>query len=245
MSIAGQADTALLEARRLTVHYGPIEAVHCINLRVGQGQVVALIGANGAGKSSTLAALSGMVRPSVCTILLRGREITHEPAPRRVAAGVTLVPEGRRIFANLSVLENLELGAYLERDRARYRNNLERVFAIFPPLAERRRQLAATLSGGEQQMLAIGRALMSNPLLLLLDEPSLGLAPFLVTEIFEKIQQLNREGITILLVEQNAHKSLAIADWAYVMETGTIAHEGAGPALARDERVRGAYLGAT
>ena len=232
-----------LVTENLTVHYGPIQALHGISLQVPLGKIVVLIGANGAGKSSTLAAVAGSIRPSGGRVLFHGEDVTYESAPRKVARGIVLVPEGRRIFANLTVRENLELGGYLQRSAARMREQLEYVHGLFPRLAERSRQLAGTLSGGEQQMLAMGRALMSEATVLLLDEPSLGLAPNLVTEIFARIQELNRRGLTILLVEQNAHKSLALADWAYVIETGRVVAEGTGRELQADDKVQEAYLG--
>ena len=237
------SDQPALVVDNLVVRYGPLEAVHGISLRVPQGKMVVLLGANGAGKSSTLGAIAGIIRPAGGRVLFHGEDVTFEGAPRKVARGIVLVPEGRRIFANLTVRENLELGAYRLGSSARFRERLERVHALFPRLAERAEQPAGTLSGGEQQMLAIGRALMSEAKMLLLDEPSLGLAPNLVTETFARIQQLNREGLTILLVEQNAHKSLAIADWAYVLETGKVVIEGSGAQLQANDKVKEAYLG--
>jgi branched-chain amino acid transport system ATP-binding protein len=234
---------SLLEVENLHVSYGPIEVVHGVSLAVGQGEVVALLGANGAGKSTTLGAASGLLRAKSGRITFQGKDITRLPAAKRVSLGVTLVPEGRRIFANLTVLENILLGAYLELNPFRRKERLERVYALFPRLAERRKQIGGTLSGGEQQMLAIGRALMADPKLLLLDEPSLGLAPFLITDIFKKIQEMNREGLTILLVEQNVHKSLEICQRAFVMETGNIVAEGTPEELMKDELLRNAYLG--
>ncbi len=242
MSAQPAPENALV-TESLTVHYGPIQALHGISLRVPEGKIVVLLGANGAGKSSALGAIAGSVRPSGGRVLLDGQDVTYESAPRKVARGIVLVPEGRRIFANLTVRENLELGGYLQRSGATRRQRLEYVHGLFPRLAERSRQLAGTLSGGEQQMLAMGRALMSEATVLLLDEPSLGLAPNLVTEIFACIQQLNCQGLTVLLVEQNAHKSLALADWAYVLETGRVVAEGTGAELQANDKVQEAYLG--
>lgn len=233
----------MLEVQNLTVHYGPIPALRGVSLRVGKGEIVALIGANGAGKTTTLSAISGLHRPSNGKVMLEGRDVTALPPQQKVALGITHVPEGRRIFPDLTVRENLEMGAYLRRGRDTLNKALGHVYDLFPRLKERQRQVAGTLSGGEQQMLAMGRALMAEPKVLLLDEPSLGLAPLLVNEIFNRIAQLNREGLTILLVEQNAHKSLALAHRAYVMEIGVIAMEGEARALAADARIRDMYLG--
>jgi len=243
LSARGPRDEIALLVENLTVHYGPIQALHGVSLRVRQGRIVVLIGANGAGKSSTLSAIAGAIRPSGGRVVFQGEDVTNERAPQKVARGIVLVPEGRKIFANLTVRENLELGGYLQRSAVRMRERLGHVYALFPRLAERENQLGATLSGGEQQMLSMGRALMSEARLLLLDEPSLGLAPNLVSEIFARIEQLNQEGLTILLVEQNAHKALAIADWAYVLETGRVLAEGTGAQLQADAKVKQAYLG--
>ena len=234
----------LLEVQGLEVRYGGIRAVKGIDLEVADGELVCLIGANGAGKSSTLRALSG-VFPSVSGVIeFRGRDLAGVPAFRRARAGLIMVPEGRGVFSQLTVEENLSMGAYPRADRE-VESDRTRVFDLFPRLAERRRQTAGTLSGGEQQMLAIGRALMSRPTLLALDEPSMGLAPILARKIFEVIQDINRAGVTVLLVEQNASAALALAGRAYVMESGTITLSGDARALLADPRVREAYLGGT
>jgi branched-chain amino acid transport system ATP-binding protein len=233
----------LLEIRDLNVAYGAIKAVQGISLEVCQGEIVALIGANGAGKSTTLKTISGAVKAGSGRISFAGRDITNK-APHSVAGlGIAHVPEGRKPFANLSVRENLKLGAYLVRDHAKITKGMERVFQSFPRLRERLAQPAGTLSGGELQMLAMGRGLMSLPRLLMLDEPSMGLSPILVNEIFSIIEEINSQGTSILLVEQNAHKALQIADHAYVLETGRITIEGHGKSLHEDPRVREAYLG--
>jgi branched-chain amino acid transport system ATP-binding protein len=232
----------LLEIRGLEVRYGGIRAVKGIDLEVADGELVCLIGANGAGKSSTLRALSG-VFPSVSgAVRFRGRDFAGMPAFRRARAGLIMVPEGRGVFSQLSVEENLAMGAYARAD-GEIESDRTRVLELFPLLAERRRQTAGTLSGGEQQMLAIGRALMSRPTLLALDEPSMGLAPIVARKIFEVIRDINREGVTVLLVEQNARAALALAGRAYVMESGTITLSGDARALLADPRVREAYLG--
>jgi len=232
----------LLEIRGLEVRYGGIRAVKGIDLEVADGELVCLIGANGAGKSSTLRALSG-VFPSVSgAVRFRGRDFAGVPAFRRARAGLIMVPEGRGVFSQLSVEENLAMGAYARAD-GEIESDRTRVLELFPLLAERRRQTAGTLSGGEQQMLAIGRALMSRPTLLALDEPSMGLAPIVARKIFEVIRDINREGVTVLLVEQNARAALALAGRAYVMESGTITLSGDARALLDDPRVREAYLG--
>ena len=232
----------LLEIRGLEVRYGGIRAVKGIDLEVADGELVCLIGANGAGKSSTLRALSG-VFPSVSgAVRFRGRDFAGVPAFRRARAGLIMVPEGRGVFSQLSVEENLAMGAYARAD-GEIESDRARVLELFPLLAERRRQTAGTLSGGEQQMLAIGRALMSRPTLLALDEPSMGLAPIVARKIFEVIRDINREGVTVLLVEQNARAALALAGRAYVMESGTITLSGDARALLADPRVREAYLG--
>jgi len=232
----------LLEIRGLEVRYGGIRAVKGIDLEVADGELVCLIGANGAGKSSTLRALSG-VFPSVSgAVRFRGRDFAGVPAFRRARAGLIMVPEGRGVFSQLSVEENLAMGAYARGD-GEIGSDRTRVLELFPLLAERRRQTAGTLSGGEQQMLAIGRALMSRPTLLALDEPSMGLAPIVARKIFEVIRDINREGVTVLLVEQNARAALALAGRAYVMESGTITLSGDARALLADPRVREAYLG--
>jgi branched-chain amino acid transport system ATP-binding protein len=233
----------MLELSNIHTHYGSIRAVRGISLRVELGEMVCLIGANGAGKSTTLMTISGIERPVEGTITFEGEEITETLPAKRVALGISQVPEGRLIFPDMSVLENLELGAYLRRGTAGLREDIDQVFDLFPVLGERRRQQGGTLSGGEQQMLAIGRALMSHPRLLLLDEPSLGLAPLIVEQIFKIIQQINAQGTTILLVEQNAHLALQLTHRGYVMETGEITIEGTSDELLNDERVRQAYLG--
>jgi len=233
----------LLQLDDLHVHYGAIWALKGVNLTVGEGEIVSLIGANGAGKSTTLRAISGVVTASSGRICFHEEVITKVPAHDIVKRGIAQVPEGRRVFANLSVLENLEMGAYIRRDTKGIKQDLEDVLDRFPRLRERIGQVAGTLSGGEQQMLAIGRALMTRPKLMLLDEPSMGLAPLLVKEIFSIIQEINREGTTILLVEQNARMALQIADRAYVLETGRIVLDGPAKELARQEEVKKAYLG--
>jgi branched-chain amino acid transport system ATP-binding protein len=234
----------MLEVRQITVCYGAITALHEVSLRVPAGSIVTLIGGNGAGKTTTLRAISGMVKPRVGQILYDGKEITGIPPHQLVGRGLAHCPEGRMVFANLTVRENLQMGAYLQRDKAVIRREEEFVFALFPRLREREMQSAGTLSGGEQQMLAIGRALMSQPRCLLLDEPSLGIAPLLVKLIFEKIVELNRQrGLTILLVEQNANLALEISHHGYVLETGRVQLSGEAARLRADPRVRDAYLG--
>lgn len=234
---------ALLQVSDLDVAYGAIQALRGVSLTVEEGEIVTLIGANGAGKTTLLRTVSGLIPARRGTIRFADHELTRLPAHRIVALGVSQVPEGRIVFANLSVGDNLDLGAYLRRDRAEIRADLERVFVLFPRLKERQRQRAGTLSGGEQQMLAIGRALMSRPRLLLMDEPSLGLAPILVREIFRTIAEISDRGVTILLVEQNAHMALGVADRGYVMETGSIVLSDTRENLLRNEEVRSAYLG--
>jgi len=234
---------ALLEIKELSVAYGAINAVAGISLRVCQGEIVALIGANGAGKSTTLKTISGVVKPRGGGVTFDGRDITGLACHKVAGLGIAHVPEGRKPFSNLSVFENLRLGAYLIRDRAKMDKAMERVFQSFPRLRERLTQSAGTLSGGELQMLATGRGLMSQPRLVMLDEPSMGLSPILVNEIFAIIQEINSQGTSILLVEQNAHKALSIAHYAYVLETGRITLEGPGKDLHQDPRVREAYLG--
>jgi branched-chain amino acid transport system ATP-binding protein len=233
----------MIEIENLDVHYGAVHAIKRVSLRADQGEIVTLIGANGAGKSTLLRAISGLVTPGAGTIRFEGNEITNVPAHRIVGLGISHAPEGRLVFANLTVEDNLELGAYRRRDRSEIAKDRQMVFELFPRLQERRRQNAGTLSGGEQQMLAIGRALMSRPRLLLLDEPSLGLAPLLVREIFRTIEEINRQGVTILLVEQNAHMALGIARRGYVLETGSVRLEDEAKALLVNEEVRRAYLG--
>ncbi|MEA4892125.1 MAG: ABC transporter ATP-binding protein [Peptococcaceae bacterium] len=233
----------MLEVKDIHVYYGAIHAIKGISLKVPEGAIVTLIGANGAGKSTILKTISGLLRSKEGDILYRGESITHKSARQIVEGGLVHVPEGRRIFADMSVQENLEMGAFLQKDKEWIAGTQNIVFEKFPRLKERIGQLAGTLSGGEQQMLAIGRGMMSNPRMLLLDEPSMGLAPLLVKEIFSIIRELNKAGITILLVEQNANMALSIADYAYVLETGKIALEGPAKELAASEEVRKAYLG--
>jgi len=233
----------VLEVTGLHVHYGGIEALRGISLEVPAGEVVALIGANGAGKTTTLRAISKMLRPSGGAIRFLGEDVTHLPSHALVARGMAHAPEGRGIFLNLTVGENLALGAYLRRDRAAIAKDEERAFALFPILAERRSQVAGTLSGGEQQMLAVARALMSRPRLMLLDEPSLGLAPQVVERIFRVLREVNESGVALLLVEQNAHKALQLAHRACVLETGTVVMRGTGKQLLASPEVRKAYLG--
>ena len=236
--------TPILQVRDLQVNYGAICALHGISLTVGRGEIVTLIGANGAGKSTTLRAISGLLAPREGTIEFDGVSIAGEPAHLVVSRGLALSPEGRMVFANLSVLENLRMGAYLRSDRAEIQKDLKYIFGIFPRLEERISQTAGTLSGGEQQMLAIGRALMSKPKLLMLDEPSLGIAPLLVQTIFAKIVEINRElGLSILLVEQNANLALKISHRGYVLETGRIILEDESAALRANAQVQAAYLG--
>ena len=234
----------MLEIKNLQVSYGAINALHGISLSVKAGSIVTLIGANGAGKTTTLKTISGLLKPKSGEIFYDGKNIAGLPPHQIVARGISHVPEGRMIFANLTVLENLRMGAYLQRDKTSIRRELEFVFAMFPRLQERAEQVAGTLSGGEQQMLAIGRALMARPKFLILDEPSLGLAPLLVKTIFEKIVEINRErGLTILLVEQNASRALEISSFGYVLETGKITVQGDSAALRQNPQVRNAYLG--
>ena len=236
------AENTLLEVRDLKVSYGGIQALKGISLTVGQGELVALIGSNGAGKTTTLKALSGLLHSTAGKLHYDGKSLHHMPAHQRVSAGLALVPEGRGIFARLSVAENLQMGAYTRND-SQVTEDIERMYALFPRLAERRAQLAGTLSGGEQQMVAIGRALLSRPRLLLLDEPSMGLAPLVVEKIFEVIRSVAAEGVTILLVEQNANLALEFSQRAYVMESGRITLSGSGAELLADPKVRAAYLG--
>jgi branched-chain amino acid transport system ATP-binding protein len=233
----------LLSIRDLVVHYGVVRALSGISLEVPEGRIVALIGANGAGKSTTLRAISGLVRPTSGSVEFQGRSIAGLPSHQIVALGVAQAPEGRGIFLNLTVKENLDLGAYLRRDRAAVDADRERAYALFPILKERSDQVAGTLSGGEQQMLAVARALMSRPALLLLDEPSLGLAPQVVDRIFQVIQEINEAGVSLLLVEQNANMALQVAHHAYVLETGSIVMQGTGRELLASPEVRKAYLG--
>ena len=233
----------MLEVKDLEVYYGAIHAVKGISLRVEDGQIVTLIGSNGAGKSTTLHTISGLIKPRSGNILFDGTDITGTPAHKIVASGLVQVPEGRHVFANMSVMENLDMGAYLRKDKDGIEKDKKKVFELFPRLFERKNQLSGTLSGGEQQMLAMGRALMERPRVLLLDEPSMGFAPLLVKEIFSIIKTINEEGTTVLLVEQNANMALSIADYAYVLETGRITLSGPAADLSASEAVRKAYLG--
>jgi branched-chain amino acid transport system ATP-binding protein len=233
----------MFEIKNIDVHYGVIHALKNVSLTVEDGAIVTLIGANGAGKTTTLRTASGLKKPTSGEIWLDGRNITNTSAQERVKMGISHVPEGRRVFSAMTVLENLELGAYLRRDKDGIAKDLKMVYERFPILADRRKQLAGTLSGGEQQMLAIGRALMSRPKILFLDEPSMGLAPLLVQEIFNIIKDINQAGTTILLIEQNASMALQIAHYAYVMETGSIVLSGTGTDLMESEDIKKAYLG--
>lgn len=233
----------MLKIDNLSISYGAIEAVKDVSFEVREGEVVSLIGANGAGKTSILRTISGLVRPKSGKIEFLGQEIQKSPARKIVASGLSQVPEGRHVFSGLTVLENLEMGAFLNNNREENQKNLKMVFDRFPRLEERKNQDAATLSGGEQQMLAMGRALMSKPKLLLLDEPSMGLAPIFIQEIFDIIQDIQKQGTTVLLIEQNANKALSIADRGYVLETGKVVLTGTGQELLASDEVRKAYLG--
>ena len=233
---------ALLEVRDLKVNYGPIQAIRGIDLDVEEGQIVALLGANGAGKTTTLRAISGVIKASGGTITLGGEPLGKR-ASKVARQGISMSPEGRLVFYGLTVEENLKAGGYIQKNKARVQQNMERVYNMFPVLKERRKQQANTLSGGEQQMLAIGRALMSDPEILLLDEPSLGLAPLIIEDIFRVLQEIRKEGTTILIVEQNALMTLEIADYAYVLELGQISMQGPADQLIKDERLIEAYLG--
>lgn len=233
----------MLKVNNIDVFYGNIQALKGVSLEVNEGEIVTLIGANGAGKSTLLKTLSGLLKPKQGTIEYLGHSIAGKAAQSIVKDGISHVPEGRRVFANMTVEENLELGAYLRKDRAEIAKDKERVFEIFPILLERRKQLSGTLSGGEQQMLAMGRAIMAKPKLLLLDEPSMGLAPIMVKTIFKTIKEIRKEGTTILLVEQNAHMALSVADRAYVIETGRVVLSGTAKELQETEQVKAAYLG--
>lgn len=235
---------AMLEVKDLNVYFGVIQAIKDISFQVDKGEVVALIGANGAGKTTTLHTVSGLLSPKSGSIILDGKDLTKIPAHKIVSLGMAHVPEGRRVFASLSVYDNLKMGAYTRKDSKEISSNLDMVFDYFPRLKERRNQVSGTLSGGEQQMLAMGRALMSNPRIVLMDEPSMGLSPLYVSEIFEIIKKIKSEGTTVLLVEQNANMALSVADRAYVLETGKIVMDGKSDDLMNDERVRKAYLGA-
>ena len=233
----------MLTVEDINVYYGAIHAIKGISLSVAKGGITTRIGSNGAGKSTTLHTISGLLKPKTGKITFEGQDITGKPAHRIVGMGLSQVPEGRHVFANMTVMENLELGAYLRTDKEEINTDLTDVFTKFPRLLERKDQIAGTLSGGEQQMLAMGRALMSRPRLMLLDEPSMGLAPLLVQEIFNIIKEINDSGTTVLLVEQNARMALSIADKAYVLETGNITLEGTGKELLNSEAVQKAYLG--
>ena len=234
---------AMLEVKNLKVHYGVIQAIKGISFEVNEGEVIALIGANGAGKTTTLQTITGMLKPSEGEILFEGQDIVKVPGHKIVSMGMAHVPEGRRVFAELSVYENLKLGAYTRKDKNEIAESLAKVYKSFPRLEERKNQLAGTLSGGEQQMLAMGRALMSKPKIILMDEPSMGLSPIFVEEIFHIIREISASGTTVLLVEQNAKKALAIANRAYVLETGKIVLEGTAGELLRSDEVQKAYLG--
>ncbi len=234
----------LLKVEDLNVYYGMIQALRGISFEVNRGEIVSLIGANGAGKTTTLHTITGLIHPKSGSVCYKGQEITHIPAHKIVSMGMVHVPEGRRIFQGLSVYDNLLLGSYSRKDKNEIKENMELVLSQFPRLAERRNQLAGTLSGGEQQMLAMGRALLANPELIVLDEPSMGLSPLLVGEVFEIVKSFREAGKTVLLVEQNAKKALSVSDRAYVLENGVITMSGKASELADDERVRKAYLGA-
>ena len=234
---------ALLEINDMSVHYGRIQALDEISISVEEGEIVSLIGANGAGKTTTMRALAGLLPLSNGTITFEGKDITKMAGHKRVRQGISLTPEGRGIFPAMTVAENLDMGAYGRRDRAGIKEDLERVFDLFPRVKERLSQKGGTMSGGEQQMLAIGRALMSRPKLLLLDEPSMGLAPQFIRQVFKIIKQVNEQGTTVLLVEQNANQALALADKAYVLETGKITHTGTGKELLANAAIKEAYLG--
>ena len=233
----------MLQVKEIDVYYGAIHALKHLSLEVEQGSIVTLIGANGAGKTTTLKSISGLLRPKTGSIVFKGTDINKVAPEKIVGLGISQVPEGRRVFATMTVMENLEMGAYLRKDKKGMEEDMENVFTRFPRLKERRKQLAGTLSGGEQQMLAIGRALMARPQLMLMDEPSMGLAPLLVKEIFSIIKDINERGTTILLVEQNANMALSIADKAYVIETGEIVLQGNAQELMNSPEVKKAYLG--
>ena len=233
----------MLKIQNLQVAYGGIQALRGIDMEVPDGKIVTLIGANGAGKSTTLRTISGLVKAKSGSITYNNEQLLGKPINAILAAGIAQVPEGRRVFPDMTVLENLKIGAYLRKDKEEIEKDIEWVYELFPRLKERRKQLAGTMSGGEQQMLAMGRALMSNASMLMLDEPSMGLSPLLVQEIFDIIQNIHKEGMTILLVEQNAQMALSVADRAYVLETGRVVMDGTGAELLTNERVRSAYLG--
>ena len=234
---------AMLEVKDIEVYYGMIQALRGISFEVNEGEVIALIGANGAGKTTTLHTITGLLSPKKGSVLFEGQDITKVPAHKIVSLGMAHVPEGRRVFAELSVYQNLKMGAYTRKDKDEIAKTLEMVYKRFPRLEERKNQLAGTLSGGEQQMLAMGRALMSHPKIIVMDEPSMGLSPILVNEIFDIIKEVSASGTTVLLVEQNAKKALSIADRAYVLETGKIVLEGDAKELMNDDSIKKAYLG--
>ncbi len=236
-------DMSMLEVKDIEVYYGMIQAIKGVSFHVEEGEVIALIGANGAGKTTILHTVSGLLAPKKGSILFEGKELTKTPGHKIVSMGMAHVPEGRRVFAQLTVLQNLKMGAYTRKDKKEINETLEMVFEHFPRLKERQGQLAGTLSGGEQQMLAMGRALMSHPKIILMDEPSMGLSPIFVNEIFNIIQEVSKMGTTVLLVEQNAKKALSIADRAYVLETGKIVLEGKASDLLNDDSIKKAYLG--
>ena len=235
--------STILKVDDINVYYGSIHAIKGISFEVNEGEIVTLIGANGAGKSTLMRTISGLVKAQSGSILWNGQELLGKPIDQIVASGIAMSPEGRRVFADLTVLENLKIGAYLRKDKAETEKDLEWVYSLFPRLKERSWQAAGTLSGGEQQMLAVGRALMSRPKIIMMDEPSLGLAPIVVKGIFDIIKEINRQGVTILLIEQNANMALKIADIGYVLETGKITMTGTGQELLHDDNVRKAYLG--
>ena len=234
---------AMLSVNNLQVHYGMIQAIKDVSFEVNEGEVIALIGANGAGKTTILHTVSGLLQPTKGSVIIEGQDITKVPAHKIVSLGMAHVPEGRRVFAQLTVLENLKLGAYTRKDKNEMEETLQMIYKRFPRLEERKNQIAGTLSGGEQQMLAMGRALMSHPKIILMDEPSMGLSPIFVEEVFKIIRDISAEGVTVLLVEQNAKKALNIADRAYVLETGNIILQGDAKKLLNDESVKKAYLG--
>ena len=234
---------AMLEIKDIEVYYGMIQAIKGISFEVNEGEVIALIGANGAGKTTTLHTITGLLSPKKGSVIFEGKDITKVPAHKIVSLGIAHVPEGRRVFAELTVYENLKMGAYTRKDKDEIEKTLEMVYKRFPRLEERKNQLAGTLSGGEQQMLAMGRALMSHPKIIVMDEPSMGLSPILVNEIFDIIQEVSKGGTPVLLVEQNAKKALSIADRAYVLETGRIVLEGDAKVLMNDDSIKKAYLG--
>jgi branched-chain amino acid transport system ATP-binding protein len=243
MNDMGADMETLLEIKDLSVYYGVIQALKGISFKVNKGEVVALIGANGAGKTTTLHTLSGLIQADKGSISYKGQELTKLPGNKIVSLGMAQVPEGRRVFAQMTVLQNLKMGAYTRKDKAEMEETIKMVYRRFPRLEERKNQLAGTLSGGEQQMLAMGRALMSHPEIILMDEPSMGLSPIFVNEIFNIIEDVNKDGVTVLLVEQNAKKALSIANRAYVLETGSIVKEGDAKELMNDETIKKAYLG--